>query len=129
MLVYAAVSLSCAKLRGASGLRRGRDRLPLDPLGRIEGGDGIVECRDVADVRLQPPVTQPPDDLAQLGTMTPAFLRRESGRRRLLDVSAHGVEHQVDAADVVQRVVAKVDELLRAEVEWLLTVGSADGRA
>ena len=27
------------------------DRLPADPLGRIESGDGIVEGRDVADVR------------------------------------------------------------------------------
>src|SRR2546422_6814094 len=27
------------------------DRLPADPLGRIESGDGIVEARDVADVR------------------------------------------------------------------------------
>src|SRR5213078_1288231 len=45
----------------------------------------------------------------------------------LLDVSADDVEHQVDAADVFQRVVLKVDELLRAEVERLLTVGSASG--
>src|SRR3954447_2034583 len=29
------------------------DRLPADPLGRVEGGDGIVEGRDVADVRPQ----------------------------------------------------------------------------
>ena len=27
------------------------DRLPVDPLGRVEGGDGVVEGRDVADVR------------------------------------------------------------------------------
>src|SRR5512146_2030704 len=43
------------------------DRLPADPLGRVEGGDGIVEGRDVADVRPQPPVPHPPDDLTQLG--------------------------------------------------------------
>jgi hypothetical protein len=49
------------------------DRLPLDPLGWVEGGDGIVEGRDVADVRPQ------------------------------------------------------VDELLCAEVERRLTVGSASG--
>jgi hypothetical protein len=30
------------------------DRLFVDPLGWIEGGDGIVECRDAADVRPQP---------------------------------------------------------------------------
>jgi hypothetical protein len=45
------------------------DRLPLDPLGRIEGGDGVVEGRDVADVRPQSSVTHPLDDLTQLGTI------------------------------------------------------------
>jgi hypothetical protein len=35
----------------------------------IEGGDGIVEGRDVADVRPQSPVTHPPDHLTQLGTI------------------------------------------------------------
>ena len=34
---------------------------------------------------------------------------------------------QVDSADVFQRVVGEVDELLRAEVERLLTVGGASG--
>src|SRR5215813_13722712 len=77
------------------------DRLPADPLGRIEGRDGIVEGCDVADVRPQPSVTHPPDDLTQLGTIghdnevdrqavgvprsgrrwSPAFLRLESGLR------------------------------------------------
>src|SRR6266516_4986222 len=42
------------------------DRLPVDPLGRVEGGDGVVEGRDVADVRPHPAVTRPPDNLAQL---------------------------------------------------------------
>jgi hypothetical protein len=45
------------------------DRLPLDPLSGVEGGDGIVEGRDVADVRPQPSVTHPPDDFTQLGTI------------------------------------------------------------
>src|SRR6516162_7936063 len=45
----------------------------------------------------------------------------------LLDVAADDIEHQIDAADVFQRVVVEVDELLRAEVERLLTVGSASG--
>ena len=31
------------------------DRLSLDPLGRVEGGDGIVEGSHVADVGPQPP--------------------------------------------------------------------------
>ena len=41
------------------------DRLPGDPLGRIEGGDGIVEGRDVADVRPQSSVPHPLDNLTQ----------------------------------------------------------------
>src|SRR5947199_8664327 len=45
------------------------DRLPSDPLGRIEGGDRLVERRDVADVGAQPTVTHPPHDLTQLGTI------------------------------------------------------------
>ena len=45
----------------------------------------------------------------------------------LLDVAADDIEHQIDDADVFQRVVVEVDELLRAEVERLLTVGSASG--
>src|SRR5436305_12559358 len=43
------------------------DRLPPDPLGRVEGGDGIVEGCDVADVRPQPSAPHPADDLIQLG--------------------------------------------------------------
>src|SRR3982750_4673348 len=45
------------------------DRLPRASLGRVEGGDGIVEGRDVADVRPQPSVPHPPGDLIQLGTI------------------------------------------------------------
>ena len=45
------------------------DCFPLGPLGRIEGGDGVVEGRDVADVRPQSSVTHPLDDLTQLGTI------------------------------------------------------------
>src|SRR3954465_5285578 len=45
------------------------DRLPLASLGPVEGGDGIVEGRHVADVG--PPSSPPPplDDLSQLGTI------------------------------------------------------------
>lgn len=39
------------------------DRLPADPLGRIESADGIVEGRDVADVCTQSSVPHPLDDL------------------------------------------------------------------
>src|ERR1044072_6629614 len=45
------------------------DRLAADPLGRIEVRDGIVQGRDVPDVRPQPSVPHPPDDLTQLGTI------------------------------------------------------------
>ncbi|MEV0408720.1 hypothetical protein [Actinoallomurus sp. NPDC050550] len=36
------------------------DGLALDPLGQFERGDGIVECRDLADVRPQPTIPGPP---------------------------------------------------------------------
>src|ERR1051326_1213906 len=45
------------------------DRLPPASLGRIQGGDGIVEGRDVADVCPQPSVPHPLDDLTQLGAI------------------------------------------------------------
>src|SRR6185312_5655185 len=45
------------------------DRLSLASLGRVQGGDGVVEGRDVADVRPQSYVSHPLDDLTQLGTM------------------------------------------------------------
>src|SRR5207248_10668771 len=125
------------------------DRLPLASLSPVEGGDGIVEGRDVADVRPQSSVPHPLDDLTQLGTIGldnevdrqavggPRLGRADDGHQRspgsnhacgpLLDVSADDVEYQVDAADVFRRVVLKVDELLRAEVECRLTVGGASG--
>src|SRR5690348_12783163 len=125
------------------------DRLPRAALGRVEGGDGIVEGRDVADVRPQSSVPHPLDDLTQLGTIgldyevdcqavgRPRLGRPYDGhqcssgpdqaRGPLLDFAADDVEHQVDAADVFERFVLKIDELHRAEVERLLTVGSAPG--
>src|ERR1041384_7983522 len=45
------------------------DRLSRASLGRVEGGDGIVEDRDGADVRPQSSVPHPLDDLAQLRTI------------------------------------------------------------
>src|SRR5439155_27132101 len=125
------------------------DRLPIESLARVEGGAGIVEGRDDADVGPQPPVPYALDDLAQLGTIGlddevdcqaaggPRLGRPYDGHQGssgpdqacgpLLDVSADYVEAQVDAADVLQGVVAEVDELLRAEVERLLAVGGAPG--
>src|SRR5690349_6692602 len=125
------------------------DRLSVASLGRVEGGDSIVEGRDVANVGPQSSVPHPLDDLTQLGTMGlddevdcqavggPRLGRpydRHQGSSGpdqacgpLLDVSADDVEHQVDAADVFQRVVLEVDERGRAEVERLLAVGGAPG--
>src|ERR687891_1357690 len=125
------------------------DRLPLASLGRVEGRNGIVEGRDVADVRPQPSVTHPPDDLTQLGAIGldnkvdrqpvrgPRLGRPDDGHQRssgsnqtrgpLLDVAADDIENQIDSADVFQRVVVEVDELLRAEVKCRLTVGGASG--
>jgi Alcohol dehydrogenase GroES-like domain len=45
----------------------------------------------------------------------------------LPDVAANDIENQIDAADVFHRVILKVDELLRSEVEHRLTVGGASG--
>src|SRR5436305_2387174 len=61
------------------------DRLAADPLGRIEGRDGIVEACDVADVRPQPSVPHPPDDLTQLGAigLDDEVDRQAAGRARL----------------------------------------------
>ena len=42
-------------------------------------------------------------------------------------MSPDEIEHQIDAADVLQGVALEVDEFLRAEVERLLTVGGASG--
>src|SRR3954465_3545436 len=61
------------------------DRLPADPLGRVEGGDGLVEGRDVADVRPQSSVPHPLDELTQLGTigLDDEVDRQAVGRPRL----------------------------------------------
>src|SRR5437588_6461224 len=125
------------------------DRLPVASLGRVEGGDGIVDGGNGADVGPQSSVFHPLDDLTQLGTIGlhdevdcqavvgPRLGRPYDGHQgssgpdqacgALLDVSADDIEHQVDAADVVQGVVVEVDELVRAEVERLLAVGGAPG--
>src|SRR5882724_5779733 len=125
------------------------DRLSLASLGRVEGGDGIVESRDVADVRPQSTIPHPLDDLTQLGAIGyddevdsqaargPRLGRAGDGhqrsscanqaRRPLPDVAADDIENQVDFADVFQGVVIEVDELLCAEVESRLTAASAPG--
>src|SRR5215468_5908951 len=125
------------------------DRLSLDPLGRVEGGNRIVEGSHLADVCPQPTIPDPLDDLTQLGAIGyddevnsqaasgPRIGRagdghqRSSGanhaRRPLRDVAAEDVENHIYLADIFQGVVIEVDELLRAEVEGHLTAASAPG--
>src|SRR5258705_2200641 len=125
------------------------DRLSLYPLGRVEGGNRIVEGCHVADVRPQPTNPHPLDELTQLGAIGyndevdrqaprgPRLGRagdghqRSSGanqaRRPLRDVAAEDIENQIDLADVFQGVVIEVDELLCAEVDSRLTAASAPG--
>ena len=45
------------------------DRLSLDPLGPIEGGNGIVEGSHFADVCPQPTMPDPLDELTQLAVI------------------------------------------------------------
>src|SRR5215472_1881329 len=134
--------------RGSSRMNAD-DRLSLNPLGRVEGGDGIVEGSHVADVCPQPTIPDPLDDLTQLGAIGyddeidsqaargPRLGRagdghqRSSGanhaRRPLRDVAAEDIENQINPADIFQGVVIEVDELLCAEVESRLTGTSAPG--
>jgi NADPH:quinone reductase-like Zn-dependent oxidoreductase len=107
------------------------DCFPLASLGRVEGGDGVVEGCDVADVRPQSSVPHPLDDLTELATIGlddevdhqavrgPRLGRPDDGhqcssgsdqaRGPLLDVAADDIEHQIDAADVFQGVVVESD--------------------
>src|SRR6266571_4362570 len=125
------------------------DCFPCASLGRVEGGDGVVEGCDVADVRPQSSVSHPLDDLTEVATIGlddevdrqavrgPRLGRPDDGHQcsadsnqacgPLLDVAADDIENQIDAADVFQGVVVEVYELLRAEVERLLAVARASG--
>src|SRR6266550_9385646 len=125
------------------------DRLSLDPLGPVEGGNRIVEGSRVADVCPQPTNPKPLDELTQLGAIgyddevdsqaargprlgrTGDSHQRTSGAnqacRPLPDVAADDIEDQIDFADVFQGVVIEVDELLRAEVERRLTPAGTPG--
>ena len=96
------------------------DRLSLDPLGPVEGGNRIVEGRDVADVRPQPTIAEPLDELTQLGAIGyddevysqaasgPRLGRASDGhqrssgashaRRPLRDVAAEDIEKQIETS-------------------------------
>src|SRR5215467_12823340 len=130
------------------------DRLPFDPFGPVEGGNRIAEGSHVADVCPQPTNPDPLDELIQLDAIWyddevdsqaargPRLGRagdghqRSSGanqaRRPLRDVVADDIENQIDFADifqcfVIEVVVIKSEELLRAKVEGRLTGRSAPG--
>ena len=122
------------------------DRLPVASLGRVEGGDGIVEGRDVADVRPQSSVPHPLDDLIQLGAIGldnevdrqaagGPYLGRPDDSHQcspgpdqacgpLRDVAANDVKNQVDAAHLFEGVVAEVDELLTGPADPRSTSGN-----
>ena len=51
-----------------------------------EGGDGVVESCDAADVRPQPSVTHTPDDLTQ---MSPIGLDNEVDRQAVAGFERH----------------------------------------
>src|SRR5579863_8678350 len=113
------------------------DRLSLDPLGPVEGGNRIVEGSDVADVCPQPTNPDPLDEFTQLGASwyddkvdSPAASgsrlgrasdghqrspRANQARRPLRDLAAEDIENQIDLTDVLERVVFQVHKLLRAE--------------
>src|SRR5215813_10424646 len=98
------------------------DRLSLDPLGRVEGGNRIVEGSLLADVCPQPTIPDPPDNLTQLGAIGyddevnrqavsgPRLGRAGDGHQRssganqacgpLRDVAAENIENQIDPADI-----------------------------
>src|SRR6516165_5300627 len=56
------------------------DRLPLASLGRVEGGDGFVEGRDVADVRPSRARRTISLSWARSGTTTKSTVRPSAGR-------------------------------------------------
>ena len=109
------------------------DRLSFYPLGPVEGGNGIIEGSNVADVCPQPTNPDPLNQLAQLGGIWydnevdsqaargPRLGRAGDGhqrspganhpRRPLRDVAAEDIENQIDLADVFQDVIIEVDEL------------------
>ena len=108
------------------GVRQSRvhadDRLSLDPLGPVEGGNRIVEGSHVADVCPQPTTPDPLNELTQLGAIGyddevdsqaargPGLGRAGNGHQRssganhvrgpLRDVAAEDIENQIDLADI-----------------------------
>ena len=70
------------------------DCLSLDPLGPVEGGNGIVEGSHVADVCPQTTIPHPLGDLTQLGAIrstTKSIVRPPEGRASVGPVTVAGV--------------------------------------
>src|SRR5690349_19249579 len=125
------------------------NRLPLPPLGPFERTESVTKGRDGADVCPQSSVPHPLDDFPQLGTIglnnevdrqtvgRPRLGRSDGGHQRssgsnkargaLPNVPADEIEYQIDTTDLFDGVVLEVDELIRSEVEYLLTVSGASG--
>src|SRR5689334_15742508 len=84
------------------------DRLPVDPPGRIEGADGIVEGRHVANVRPQPSIPHSTSDLTQLSAIGEDHEvdRQAVGPR--LGRAGDGHQRASDAADIFEDVVPEV---------------------
>src|SRR5262249_25813899 len=123
------------------------DRLSVDPLGPVEGGNRIVEGSHVADVCPQATIPDPLDELTQLGAIGfddevdsqaasgPRLGRPSDGHQRSSGanharrpppaVPAEDIENQINLADVFQGVVIEIDELLCAEVESRMSGSSA----
>src|ERR1700758_2037652 len=111
-------------------------RLSRAPLSRVEGGDGVVDGCDGADVRPQSSIPHALDDLTQLGAIglddevdghavdRPCLGWSDNGHQHssgsdqtsgsLPDVAADEIEHQIDCADVFEGLVVEIDELVRA---------------
>src|SRR6266480_2371419 len=68
-IVSSVICLFSAVMGACRSRTNADDRLPADPLGRIEGRDGIVQGCDVAYVRPQSSVPHPLHDLTQLGAI------------------------------------------------------------
>src|SRR5438552_13280422 len=106
----------CVRQSPESSRMNANDRLSLDPLGRVEGGNRIVKGSHVADVSPQPTIPDPLDELTQLGAIgyndevdsqaasSPRLRRAGNGhqrssaanyaRRPLRDVAAEDIENQ-----------------------------------
>src|SRR5262249_38795925 len=98
------------------------DRLSLDSLGPVEGGNRIIEGSHVADVCPQPTIPDPLDEITQLGaigyddevdsqpTGGPRLGRAGDGHQRssgadhacgpLRNVAAEDIENEIDRADI-----------------------------